>query len=131
LLLSRIELTEGKLSEAVARAESALVFEPNNPIALYQAALLSLENGSTDAARTYLERAVSANPDYSDARFYLGSILLDVGDLPRALEQFEQVLLRNPDNALIRDAVEKLRRGENPAIPDTLEGDVDTEVPAS
>jgi tetratricopeptide (TPR) repeat protein len=63
-----------------------------------------------DAALYEFERARGIAGDTPDVLYYLGKVRYDTGDLAGALEVWERILERNPDNAKIRELADKVRR---------------------
>jgi tetratricopeptide (TPR) repeat protein len=58
-----------------------------------------------------LERAVSLNTNYSNARYFLGLIYDRQGDKERALKEFAQIEILNPDNQEGKVILQNLREG--------------------
>lgn len=59
-----VALYGGRLDEAQAWSDTALVFEPTNVRALYVRALIASQRGETEAALAVLETAISLKQDY-------------------------------------------------------------------
>jgi tetratricopeptide (TPR) repeat protein len=117
LLLAQIELNSGNLKEAIKRAESASVFEPSNPVMQFQVGVLKFENKDYAGAETALKNAVSLAPDYANARYYLGRVLLTLGNKDGALKEFAEVERLNPDNADIKGVTAAIQAGTDPFAP--------------
>jgi Tfp pilus assembly protein PilF len=63
---------------------------------LYASGAMALQEGQTERAVTDLKAAVGENPNLIMARFLLGNIYRDQGDLPQAAEQYERVVELDP-----------------------------------
>lgn len=118
LLLSQLEIQLGKANEALQAAEAAAYFAPNEPAVLFQVGILRSGTGDANGAVIALARAVEINPQYANARFFLGAILATQGKYPEALEQFRAIAALSPENATTVAAdIASLEAGKNPFPP--------------
>ena len=77
-----------------------------------------------DKAQSELERAVSLDENYSNARYFLGLIYDKKSEKNLAIEQFEKIKALNPDNAEVPKILANLRAGKA-----ALEGIVPSQPP--
>jgi len=94
LRLKRAVLLSGVGRHADAAKEYIQVLErdPNNLVALNNAACVLIAMGNRTAARTVYKEAVLRHPDHLTSRVNLGNLLLEECDRPTALQQSEQAM---------------------------------------
>ena len=115
LLLSQLEIQMGKATEALQAAEAAAYFAPNEPAVLFQVGLLRSGTGDIAGAVAALARAVELNPQYANARFFLGAMYSVQGKYSEALEQMRAVAAYSPENAAaVATDIATLEAGKNP-----------------
>lgn len=120
-LLSQLAAQQGRAAEALQAAEAAAYFAPNDPVVLFQVGILRSANRDNQGAIVALSRAVELNPQYANARFFLGVMHALVGNYPAAAEQLEAVAALSPENATaVADDLTALRAGRNPFPPSRL-----------
>ena len=112
-MLSQIEAKEGNLKEAILKAEQSAVSLPNNPSILFQLGLLNYQNKTFNNAKSAFESAVAINPEFANARYFLGLIYDKLGEKNKAIEQFEIIKKTNPDNQEIDKILKNLTEGRN------------------
>jgi tetratricopeptide (TPR) repeat protein len=113
-LLAQLEAQAGNISAAIKSAETTALLAPNDIGALFQLGLLYYQNKNFSDARLVLERAVSINSNYSNARYFLGLIYAREGEKQRALQEFEQILALNPGHQEVLRIIQNLRQGLDP-----------------
>lgn len=106
---------QGKVEEAIAECKRAIAVDPDfgNPYNDIGSYLISL--GRIDEAIPWLEQAMAA-PRYEPRHFpyfNLGRAYMAKGMIVRAREYFQQALQIEPEYALARTAIEKIRRMVN------------------
>jgi len=74
-----------------------------------------MEKNDFEKAKVEMARAVSLDPSFSNARYFLGLILDHEGNLTEAIDQFEKISELNPDNAVVSQILGNLRSGR-PAL---------------
>ncbi|NIM61162.1 MAG: tetratricopeptide repeat protein, partial [Acidobacteria bacterium] len=92
-ILSRTLLQQGA---AAAAFEEALALNPDDNYTLNSLAFAYLEDGRQDEALRTIRRYVSLEPENPNARDSLGEIAWYGGDLPAAIEAFEQAMRIEP-----------------------------------
>jgi tetratricopeptide (TPR) repeat protein len=113
-LLSQIEASEGNLSGAIAKAEQAYLFAPDDLGVLFQLGFLKFSNKDYEGAIAVLERAEVINPQYSNAKYFLGLSYAKVGKNSQAIKQFRDIGALNPDNAEVKTIISNLLQGKDP-----------------
>lgn len=123
-------LVDGAMDLSIQNYEKASALEPINPFLKTQLGQLylaksNLFNGgkgganfdqeSLDKARTTLEAALAANPNYANARYFWALILDSDGRKEEALNNFLYLQQTNPDNTLLPEIVANLKAGR-PAL---------------
>ena len=113
-LLSQIEIAEGNLVEAIASVEATAVLAPNDPVVFFQLGLLHYNQNDNNKAISALERSVSLNNVYSNARYFLALSYDRVGRKDDAIIQFELIAELNQDNEEVVQILLNLRAGRAP-----------------
>jgi tetratricopeptide (TPR) repeat protein len=88
----------GRLEDAAAAYERALVLEPEYAPAHNNLASVLRQRGNTREAVRHYEYALRIRRDYEDASFNLANSLTDLGELPQAIARYQQLLRERPDN---------------------------------
>lgn len=112
-LLAQTNIRSGNTKSAVPSIEKVKLAAPFDVGIAFQLGLLYYQNNDFDRAQAELERAVSLNTNYSNARYFLGLIHDRKGNKRRAIKEFEQIEVFNPDNQEIKRILENLRTGKN------------------
>ena len=113
-LLSQIEASEGNLKGAIAKAEEAKLFAPDDVGILFQLGFLKFQTKDYEGSVIELERAVSLQSQYSNAKYFLGLSYSKIGKRSAALTQFKEIAELNPDNKEVRNIVRNLSEGRDP-----------------
>lgn len=114
-LLVQVYDGQGKIPDAVKRAEELLSLNINDVGALFQLGFLYYKNNEFDKSRQVLERTVELSVNYSNARYFLGLIYDGAGESDKALEQFTKIAELNPDNSEIKKILTNLK-AKKPAL---------------
>ena len=95
---------------AAARATltRALEVEPDNAVVSANLGLLVSDTGAPGDALSYLQRALTLDPDLHQARFGLAIAYARIGRRPDAAREAEELLRRLPADAPQRDEVRRL-----------------------
>jgi tetratricopeptide (TPR) repeat protein len=88
--------TEGRMAEAVAQYERALLLEPDYAEAHNNLGAILDGQGRRGEAVAHYERALGIRPGYADAHCNLGLALAAEGRLPEAVLRYERALELNP-----------------------------------
>ncbi|MEY2641109.1 MAG: hypothetical protein RL150_502 [Candidatus Parcubacteria bacterium] len=114
LLLTQIELSQNNKARALEVLKRAGVQNPNDPFIYFQIGLLAYYSDTPSEAILALERAVSLDSHFQNARYFLGLSYYAAGEIPSALRQFEVLQAQNPGMTELNDIVENLRAGRPP-----------------
>jgi len=106
---------QGKTKEAIARMESSKILAPKETGVAFQLAVLYYKDSQFNKAKTEFTRTISLDPNFSNARYFLGLLLDREGDKESAIKQFEKIAELNPTNEQIKQILANLRAGE-PAL---------------
>lgn len=118
LLLSQLQVQEGKAKEALQTAEAAAYLAPKDPSVLFQVGILRSSIGDTDGAITALSSAVEENPQYANARFFLAVAYVQKRQNDKAREQLEAIAAFSAENkAAVAGYLALMDAGRNP-FPD-------------
>ncbi len=91
-----LELQEA--AEAEHLLDVALGKAPDDPVLLHAKGVATFEQGRLAEAGSFFERAVAANDDLGEARYYLGILAERRGDFEGADRLFADAVDRDPEN---------------------------------
>lgn len=104
------------LEEALAAAQSAVKYAPDNPDSFYTLGLIYEKRGQFKEAEAALLQAAKVNPAYQDVYFSLGTLYADqLQDQPKSVEAFRRYLELGGMHARAKDAVTQADRAAKPA----------------
>jgi tetratricopeptide (TPR) repeat protein len=86
----------GKYDEAAEEFKKELQINPNDSLALWKLGELGLRS-NPESVRSYLERAVTLNPNLPQAALAYGRLLARSGETEKAVEQFQRVVQLAPE----------------------------------
>ncbi|KKS16369.1 MAG: hypothetical protein UU71_C0003G0003 [Parcubacteria group bacterium GW2011_GWB1_41_6] len=112
-LISQLEARAGNIEKAIQSSEQTFLLAPNDIGVLFQLGLLYYQNKDYQNAKPVFERAVSINPSYSNARYFLGLIYDREGKKDEAISQFEKIAELNPGNQEVERIIENLQVGKS------------------
>ncbi len=103
LLWGQALLYEGKYEDATQKLEKAFRLEPNNYIAAYNLGRCYFHgfpdnNQRLNIATRYFKKTTELNDEFVPARYYLGCIYLESGQLQLAQTLLNWVIVRDPQN---------------------------------
>ncbi|MDZ4285223.1 MAG: tetratricopeptide repeat protein, partial [Patescibacteria group bacterium] len=110
-LLAQIYDRQGNLSEAIRAAENTKQLDPFGTGIAFQLGFLYYKGERFDEAEQEFTRAVNRQPNYSNARYFLGIIYDRKGDTKSAIEQFQEIAKLNPGNTEVQRILANLRSG--------------------
>jgi tetratricopeptide (TPR) repeat protein len=88
----------------------SLTINPQDAEAHHQLGLIHFRRGNLSAARTCYEQAISILGQDPYYRYHLGRLFEEMGDWPKALEQYEETYRLNPEFGL-RDIFREVGKG--------------------
>lgn len=109
-VLALTYLAQGNLVEA--ESEFVYLYEnyPKNTLALVGLGQTYLLEGKTDKALPVLESLVKLDKTLADGHLYLGDAYYRIGQTDKALNEFNQVLVFNPENQKAKEWIAKLKK---------------------
>lgn len=110
LELARFYAQNNKPDEALAAYRSVKQLVQNNPALHYEIGLLLIQVKQNEEAKAELAKAVSLNPDFSDARWFLAQAYEETGEVAKAIEQIKKVVELNPYNEQAKTRLEALQK---------------------
>ena len=113
-LLSQIEVQDNNIQGAIDSVTAASIIDPTNPAIFFQLGLLKYNNKDFTGAITSLEKATSMTPDYANAKYFLGLSYEEVGEHEKAIKEFEEIKITNPDNTEVQAIIANLKAGRTP-----------------
>jgi len=111
-MLAMVDIKEGKIQEAAGKLEETQQLVPLDAGVAFQLGVLYYNNNQIDQAQTQFERAVWIDPNYANARYFLGLIYDRKGNKKLAIEQFEIIEKFNPDNQEVKKILDNLRNNK-------------------
>ncbi|GMQ95504.1 MAG: hypothetical protein BMS9Abin13_621 [Patescibacteria group bacterium] len=112
-LLSQIQADEGDLDEAIVSATYASSISPNDIGVFFQLGYLKYQDKDYRGAIFALGRAIELNPNFANAKYFLGLSYAKMGDRDKAIRQFEDILILNPGHEGVRQILKNLRAGRS------------------
>jgi len=106
---------QGKLKEAIAKMEINRQILPKDTGTSFQLALLYYKAQDFAKAKAEFIRAIIIDPNFANARYFLGLLYDREGNKEDAIDQFDRIAKLNPDNEQIKQILENLRAGK-PAL---------------
>lgn len=113
-LLSQIDAAEGNIKAAISSAEAASTIAPNDSSIFFQLGILKFTDKDYRGSTTALERAVTLNPVYANAKYFLGLSYQKLGRVAEAIKEFTELKTTNPDNKEIDLILANLKAGRDP-----------------
>lgn len=113
LFLSDIAIQQGDKKASQAILENVLVIDPTNIAIKYQVGLLKYDAKNYTAAISDFTNALTINPFFANARYFLALSLYRTGDTEGAIREMKKVLETNPENTEVKTSIEKLEKGES------------------
>lgn len=107
--------TQGKLKEAIAKMEINKQILPNDAGTAFQLASLYYKAQDFVKAKEEFIRAIIIDPNFSNARYFLGLLYDREGNKEGAIDQFNRIAILNSDNEQIKQILENLKNGK-PAL---------------
>jgi putative PEP-CTERM system TPR-repeat lipoprotein len=90
-ILAKIYLDRKDYDKAVEQMEVLSKFDPQNISIKIQRALMHMQLKQNERAITLLEEILQDSPELDKARFYLGALYLDKGDLDKSIDNFKKI----------------------------------------
>ncbi len=113
-LLAQIQVAENSTKAAVDTLLYLAQITPDNPVIYFQLGLLYYNANDNQSTILALSKAVELNPQYSNARYFLGLALARLARYPDAAAQFEEIRKYNPENVEVAEILTALRANRSP-----------------
>lgn len=113
-LLVQLELQDNNFTAALSAVRAGVQAEPTNFVLHFALGYLNYLSGDRQGALTEFESAVILNPQYADAKYFLGLVYAQLGRKEEAIQQFTDVQTLNPDNKELGVIITNLRAGRDP-----------------
>jgi tetratricopeptide (TPR) repeat protein len=115
-LMSQIYTAQGNLRDAIAATQFAIRVNSTSPILHFQLGLLQYNGKEYSSSIESFENAVKIQPEYANARYFLGLAQARVGKTAEAISQFEILKTTNPDNEEVAAILANLIAGKGPFV---------------
>ncbi|PIP73258.1 MAG: hypothetical protein COW88_02605 [Candidatus Lloydbacteria bacterium CG22_combo_CG10-13_8_21_14_all_47_15] len=113
-LLSQIEMSEGKIKEAISSVEIASLINPTDPGIFFRLGFLRYSDSDYRGSISAFEQAILLQPNYANAKYFLGLAYYQTDNAEKALEEFEGIAVTNPNNQEVQAILANLRSGLTP-----------------
>jgi predicted Zn-dependent protease len=112
-VLAKLAASEGKYDEALSRIDKVVEKSPDDPVLLYERAMILIDAGKADRGEAELRKVVAGHPDFYEAQRILGRILLersqnDRAKMEEAMEHLRAAYKANPNDLATGVAVSQL-----------------------
>lgn len=112
-LLSQVYAAKGDVGNAIVAAKVAVQLNPQNSILLFQLGILDYNAKDYAGAVQALTEAIKYQPDYANAKYFLGLSHARLNQMKEAIVQFDDLAKTNPDNQEIALILSNLRSGRS------------------
>lgn len=113
-LLSDIELSERNFSKALEVNKKAYMLAPEDPDILFRLGFIQYSLKDFKAASETLRKVTTLVPNYSNAEYFLGLSLYEVGSKQASLDVFNLIMKNNPGNPEIQKIIKNITSGRHP-----------------
>ncbi|MBA3733448.1 tetratricopeptide repeat protein [Patescibacteria group bacterium] len=111
-LLSQIEVADKNIQAAIDSVTAASVIDPTDPGIFFQLGLLKYNVQDFAGAITAFEKAKSLTPEYANAKYFLGLSYEATGQHDKAIKEFQDLKLTNPDSVEVNTILANLLAGK-------------------
>ncbi|MDE1940755.1 MAG: tetratricopeptide repeat protein, partial [Patescibacteria group bacterium] len=111
-LLSQVYAAKGDLQNAITAAQVAIQLNPQNALLYFQLGLLEYNAKNYNVAGQAMAAAIKIQPDYANAKYFLGLADARLGDTADAVAQFADLAKSNPDNQEVSLILTTLQAGK-------------------
>ncbi len=106
--LAQCQVAARRLDDAAKTLGEAELAEPDNPVVLANLGIVLSDAGRDRDAIVPLQRALTLDPDFHQARFNLARVFARAGQRADAAREAQELLTRLPANAPQRSEVQRL-----------------------
>jgi tetratricopeptide (TPR) repeat protein len=111
--LAEMDLNDGDLQGAYPHLEKLEQINPDSAIGNFLMARYWFQQKQYAQARVYAEKVKTSRPDNSELRAMLGDIYAQLGEKPKAMQEYEEAILLAPGRQDLRQRLQKLRDEES------------------
>lgn len=111
-LLSQIEVATKNINGAIQSVTAASIIDPTNPAVFFQLGLLKYNIADFNGAIVALEKARDLTPNYANAKFFLGLSYEVTKQHEKAIKEFEDLKVSNPDSKEVDVILSNLKEGK-------------------
>jgi arylsulfatase A-like enzyme len=108
--LAACQTATRRFNEAIRTLQGADRIEPDNPVVIANLGLVLSDSGRPAEGLPHLQRALTLDPSFNQARFHLAIALARMGRHDEASKEARELLRRLPPDAPQRSEVERLIR---------------------
>lgn len=101
--------------EGIEEIDAKLREDPNNPDLLDWLAFMYYSNNQMDKAIEIYQRALNLNYENETQHYYLGNSFYKIGNVDRAVEEWEVVVSLKPDSKIAKNAQERITKARQEA----------------
>ena len=112
--LVQLEMQDKNPGAAITAIENGVQVEPTSFLLRFALGYLYYLQNDPARAATELEAAITQNPSYADAKYFLGLSYNRLDRVGDAVRQFEDVLALNPDNKEVPVIIQNIKTGNDP-----------------
>lgn len=109
--LTDLDISEGKVEDALKTTQAIISIEPQNPARYYQLGVLLIAAEDFQNAIGAFIQALQLDPKFANARYFLGITLAQLGDTEGALRELRIVEMDNQDNENLKTAIAAVEQG--------------------
>jgi Flp pilus assembly protein TadD len=106
--LAEMDLNDGDLKGAYPHLEKLEQINPDSAIGNFLMARYWYQQKDYAHARVYAEKVKTSRPDNSELRAMLGDIYAQLGERPKAMQEYEEAIRLAPDRQDLRQRLQKL-----------------------
>ena len=106
--LAGCQVTRHEVPAAIRTLSAAEQIEPGNPVVVANLGIVLSDSGRPADGIVYLQRALTLEPDFHEARFSLAVAYARLGRRHEAADQAQELLRRLPPNAPQRPEIQRL-----------------------
>ncbi len=111
--LAEMDLNSGDLKGAYPHLQKMEQINADSPIGNFLLARYWYQQKDYAHARVYAEKVKTSRPDNSELRAMLGDIYVQLGEKPKAVEEYEAAVRLAPDRQDLRQRLQKLSDEES------------------
>ena len=109
-MATQFDLENGEITKAIDRLEQATMAIPNDHRLWFGLGYLRYQVGRYSLATEALRQAIRYNPSLPESHYFLALALGKTGDQSEALKELNLLLMANPNNQNIKNAISDLNK---------------------